>query len=38
VTISERALSTTVNAIEHLESESIQGIGIVKIYFQPVPI
>src|ERR1700752_4492916 len=35
VTISERALSTTVNAIEHLESESIQGIGIVKIYFQP---
>jgi multidrug efflux pump subunit AcrB len=38
VTISERALSTTVNAIEHLESESIQGIGIVKIYFQPVRI
>jgi multidrug efflux pump subunit AcrB len=35
VTISERALSTTVNAIQHLESESIQGIGIVKIYFQP---
>jgi multidrug efflux pump subunit AcrB len=35
VTISERALSTTVNAIEHLESESIQGIGIVKIYFRP---
>jgi multidrug efflux pump subunit AcrB len=34
VTISERAVSTTVNAIEHLESESIQGIGIVKIYFQ----
>ena len=31
VTISERALSTTVNAIEHLESESIQGIGIVKL-------
>jgi multidrug efflux pump subunit AcrB len=35
VTISERALSTTVNGISHLESESIQGIGIVKIYFQP---
>src|SRR5258707_4805820 len=34
VTISERALSTTVNAIEHMESESILGIGIVKIYFQ----
>src|ERR1700676_2326895 len=35
VTISERALSTTLNAIEHMESESILGIGIVKIYFQP---
>jgi len=35
VTISERALSTTVNAIEHMESESILGIGIVKVYFQP---
>jgi multidrug efflux pump subunit AcrB len=35
VTISERALSTTVNAIEHMESESLLGIGIVKIYFQP---
>ena len=35
VMISERALSTTVNGIEHLESESIKGIGIVKIYFQP---
>jgi multidrug efflux pump subunit AcrB len=35
VTISERALSTTVNGIEHIESESVQGIGIVKIYFQP---
>ena len=35
VTISERALSTTVNGIEHLESESVQGVGIVKIYFQP---
>ncbi len=32
---SRRALSTTVNAIEHMESESILGIGIVKIYFQP---
>ena len=35
VTISERALSTTVNGIDHLESESIQGVGIVKVYFQP---
>src|SRR2546430_753014 len=35
VTISERAISTTDNAIEHMESESILGVGIVKIYFQP---
>jgi multidrug efflux pump subunit AcrB len=35
VTISERALSTTVNGIEHLESESVEGVGIVRIYFQP---
>ena len=31
----ERVLSTTVNDIEHIESQSIPGIGIVKIYFQP---
>ena len=31
----ERALTTTVNDIEHIEAQSLQGIGIVKIYFQP---
>lgn len=31
----ERVLATTVNDIEHVESQSLQGIGIVKIYFQP---
>ncbi len=35
VFISERAYSTTVNGIEHLESESINGLGILKVYFQP---
>ena len=35
VFISERAYSTTVNSIEHIESESINGIGILKVYFQP---
>ncbi len=35
VFISERAYSTTVNGIEHIESESINGIGILKVYFQP---
>ena len=31
----ERALSTTVNDIEHIESQSLPGYGIVKIFFQP---
>src|SRR5450432_1926973 len=35
VLISERAFSTTVNGIERIESQSISGIGILKIYFQP---
>src|SRR5271155_5460354 len=35
VFISERAYSTTVNGIEHIESESINGLGLVKVYFQP---
>jgi multidrug efflux pump subunit AcrB len=35
VVISERAYSTTVNGIERIESQSIPGIGILKVYFQP---
>ena len=31
----ERQLSSSVNDIEHLESQSLPGIGIVKIFFQP---
>jgi multidrug efflux pump subunit AcrB len=31
----ERGLTTTVNDIEHLESTSLPGMGIEKIYFQP---
>src|ERR1700704_2383158 len=31
----ERALTTTVSNIEHIESQSLYGSGIVKIYFQP---
>ncbi|HEX4860897.1 MAG TPA: efflux RND transporter permease subunit, partial [Rhizomicrobium sp.] len=31
----ERGLTTTVNDIEHIESTSIPGMGIEKIYFQP---
>jgi CzcA family heavy metal efflux pump len=35
ITPYERVLTTTVNDIEHVESTSLTGIGIVKIYFQP---
>jgi len=35
VIISERAYSTTVDDIDHIESESMLGIGILKVYFQP---
>ena len=31
----ERALTTTVENIEHIESQSLYGRGIVKIFFQP---
>jgi CzcA family heavy metal efflux pump len=31
----ERALTTTVANIEHIESQSYYGSGVVKIYFQP---
>lgn len=35
VTVCERALTTTVNDIEHTESESYQGVAVIKVYFQP---
>ena len=35
VTPFERALTTTVNDIEHIVSNSYNGFGIVKIFFQP---
>ena len=31
----ERAVTTTVNDIEHIESQSLPGVGVVKIFFQP---
>jgi len=33
--VNERSLTTTVNDIEHIESQSLAGIGIIKIFFQP---
>src|SRR5580658_4319113 len=35
VTQFEQILTTTVNGIEHIESQSLTGIGVIKIYFQP---
>ena len=35
ITPYERSLTTTVNDIEHVESTSLPGMGIVKIFFQP---
>ncbi|WP_175770602.1 efflux RND transporter permease subunit [Burkholderia anthina] len=35
VTYYERTLGTTVNDIQHIESQSFRGYGIVKIFFQP---
>src|SRR6478672_8875341 len=31
----ERGLTSTVNDIEHIESQSINGVAVVKVYFNP---
>jgi len=31
----ERAVSTTVNDIEHIESQSMTGVAVIKLFFQP---
>jgi multidrug efflux pump subunit AcrB len=33
--VNERGLTTSVNDIEHIESESLSGFAIIKIFFQP---
>ena len=35
VTVSERTLTTTVDDIEHLESESYNGRAVIHVYFHP---
>ncbi len=35
VYVTERSLTTTVDNIEHIESQSLYGIAVVKIFFQP---
>jgi len=31
----ERGVTTTVNDVEHMESQSLNGVSVVKIFFQP---
>ena len=33
--VTERSLTTTVNDIEHIESQTLNGIAIVKVFLQP---
>jgi multidrug efflux pump subunit AcrB len=35
VAINERAMTTTVNDIEHIESQTLNGISVIKVFFQP---
>jgi len=40
VTVSERAFTTTVNGIEHIESVSLRGVAVTRLYFHanvPIP-
>src|SRR5437867_490820 len=34
VTVTERTLTTTVDDIEHIESQSLNGVAVVKVFFQ----
>jgi multidrug efflux pump subunit AcrB len=35
VVIYERGLTATVNDVEHIESQSLNGLGVIKIFFYP---
>ena len=35
VSVTERSLTTTVDNIEHIESQSLYGIAVVKVFLQP---
>jgi multidrug efflux pump subunit AcrB len=35
ITLQERNLTTTVNDIEHLESQSLNGVAVIKVFFNP---
>ncbi|MCU1261842.1 MAG: acriflavin resistance protein [Bryobacterales bacterium] len=33
--VSERAMTTTVNSIEHIEATAYNGVGLIRVYLQP---
>jgi len=35
VTYCERAITTTVSDLEHMESQSMNGVSVIKVFFQP---
>jgi multidrug efflux pump subunit AcrB len=35
ITIAERSFTTAVSDIEHMESQSFPGVGVIKMYFHP---
>src|SRR5712671_7104489 len=35
LTLSERAMTTTVSDIEHIESTAYNGVGLIRVYLQP---
>src|SRR5436309_12687946 len=35
ILINERILTASVNGIQHIESQSLDGVGVIRIYFQP---
>src|SRR5437879_1088123 len=35
VLVTERVLTASVNGIEHIESQSLDGVGVIRIYFYP---
>ena len=35
LTVFERAMTTTVNDIEHIESQAYSGVSVTRVYFQP---
>src|SRR6516165_433669 len=35
ILVNERVLTASVNDIEHIESQSLDGVGVIRIYFHP---